>query len=143
GIKIEDLYQKYIIQKFKLTKSQFSRKRVEGVYTQDLSDHYDYPSIAILDHGYFCYSNGFYTTLNDMKRLLENMLNEDVFHVMTDLSHARAASNRIMNGLTIEMRMAKGDLIYGYEGLSFSGCNLWAYSTKTKEGYITFNNSEE
>ena len=143
GIKIEELYSKYIIDKFNLTKSTFSRIRVKNVYTQDLSDRYDYPSIAIVDHGYFCYSNGFYTTLHDMKTILENFLHEPVFNFMTNISYARAASNRLMNGLTVELRLVDDDLIYGYEGLSFSGCNLWAYSTKNKQGYVTFNNSEE
>jgi len=142
-VKFEDLYHQYIIDKYKLTKSKFSRTKVSDVYIQDLSDEYDYPSIAILDHGYFCYSNGYYTTLNDMKTLIENLLNEPVFNYMTDIEHARAASNKIMNGLTVELRMVKDDIIYGYEGLSFSGCNIWAYSTKQKKGYITFDNSEE
>jgi hypothetical protein len=35
------------------------------------------------------------------------------------------------------------DIIYGYEGLSFSGCNIWAYSTKYKQGFLTFTNDEE
>ncbi len=142
-VKMEDLYQHYIIDRFNLTHSLFSRTRPEDVYTQDLSDHYDYASIAILDHGYFCYSNGYYTTLNDMKTLLENMLDDPVFNYMTDITHARAASNRLMNGLTVEIRMANDDVLIGYEGLSFSGCNLWAYSTKNKQGYITFSNNEE
>src|SRR3990167_1935088 len=142
-IKIESLYKKYIIDKFELKKSVFSRTRVKDVYVQDLSDHYDYPSIAITDHGYFCYSNGFYTTLNEMKTIIEHFLRAPVFHVMVDIKNARAASNRLMNGLTIELRKVQDDLIYGYEGLSFSGCNLWAYSTKKKQGYLTFNNSEE
>lgn len=142
-IKMEDLYQKYIIKKFNLVKSQFSRTMVPDVYVQDLSDKYDYPAIAIMNHGYFCYSNGFYTTLNEMKILLEHLINEPVFHCMTDMQNARAASGRLMNGLTIEIRKVDDDLIYGYEGLSFSGCNLWAYSTKKKQGYLTFDNSEE
>lgn len=142
-LRIEDLFQQYIIHAFHLKNSTFSRKRTDNVLIQDLSDHYDYPSIAILDHGYFCYSNGFYTTLNDMKIILENFLQQPIFHLMTDVKHARAASNRLMNGLTVELRRVDDDIIYGYEGLSFSGCNLWAYSTKKKKGYITFNNSEE
>lgn len=143
GIKMEDLYQKFIIDKFNLKNSVFSRTRVPNVYTQDLSDKYDYPSIAIVDHGYFCYSNGFYTTLSDMKIIIENFLHEPVFNFMVNLQLARAASNRLMNGLTIEIRKVNDDLIYGYEGLSFSGCNLWAYSTKKQQGYLTFNDSEE
>lgn len=142
-VKIEDLYQKYVINKFNLKHSHFSRTRVGNVYCQDLSDRYDYPSIAILDHGYFCYSNGYYTTLNDSKILIENLLNETVFQCMVDITHARAASNRLLNGLTIEIRLFGDDVIYGYEGLSFSGCNIWAYSTKQKQGYLTFSNDED
>lgn len=142
-VKMEDLYQHYVLEKFQLKSSQFSRTRVANVYCQDLSDEYDYPSIAILDHGYFCYSNGYYTTLNDMKILIESLLHEPVFHYMTDITKARAASNRLLNGLAVEIRLVADDIIYGYEGLSFSGCNLWAYSTKKKEGYIVFNNNEE
>lgn len=143
NVKAENLFQKYLIDKFNLKKSVFSRTRPKDVYTQDLSDKYDYPSVAISDHGYFCYSNGFYTTLNDMKIIVESLLNDSVFNFMVDIKNARAASNRLMNGLTIEMRLVDDDLIFGYEGLSFSGCNLWAYSTKKQEGYITFNDSEE
>jgi CubicO group peptidase (beta-lactamase class C family) len=140
---IEDSFQKFVLKKFNLTASQFSRVRPKDVYTQDLSDKYDYPSIAILDHGYFCYSNGFYTTLNDMKKLIENILQDNVFQFMVDIKNARAASPRLLNGLTIEMRIVGDDLIYGYEGLSFSGCNIWNYSTARQEGFITFTNSEE
>ncbi len=143
NVKIEDLYQQYVINKFKLRNSVFSRTRVEGTFCQDLSDHYDYPSIAILDHGYFCYSNGYYTTLSDMKILIENILAEPVFKLMTDITHARAASNRLLNGLAVEIRLVGDDVLYGYEGLSFSGCNLWAYSTKKNQGYLTFSNNEE
>ena len=63
GVKIEDLF-KYIINKFGLQKSIFSRTRSK-LFIPKISDKYDYPSIAIVDHGYFCYSNGFYTTLNE------------------------------------------------------------------------------
>lgn len=143
SVKMEDLYQTYIVNPFNLTKSTFSRKRVKDVYCQDLSDEYDYASIAILDHGYFCYSNGYYTTLNDMKILIENIVETPVFKQMIDINHARAASPRLMNGLTIEMRLVDDDLLVGYEGLSFSGCNLWAYSTKHKKGYLTFSLNEE
>jgi hypothetical protein len=139
----EDLYQRYAIQKFKLKDSVFSRTFINKAYCQDLSDKYDYPSIAILDHGYFCYSNGFFTTLNDMKILLENMLEQPIFAVMVDIKYARAASNRLMNGLAIEMRLCGDDLIYGYEGLSYSGCNIWNYSTRNQSGFLTFTNSEE
>jgi hypothetical protein len=142
-IRMEDLYQKFIFAPFGLQHSYFSRKRVKGVFCEDLSDKYDYPSIAILDHGYFCYSNGYYTTLSDMKILIEHMLETPVFKCMVDVKYARAASNRLMNGLTIELRMVGEDLIYGYEGLSFSGCNIWAYSTQQKQGYLTLTNSEE
>ncbi len=142
-LKIEDLYDNYVLKKFNLKQSLFSRKRVPNLYCQDLSIDYDYPSVAILDHGYFCYSNGFFTTLNDMKILLEGLINEPIFHTMTDITHARAASNTLMNGLTIEIRRVNDDVIYGYEGLSFSGCNIWAYSTKHKQGFLTFTNSEE
>lgn len=144
GFKIEELYKKYVIDQFQLKNSLFSRIRPQNVYCQDLSPHYDYPSIAILDHGYFCYSNGFYTTLNDMKQLLEQLLIEPIFvQYMTDIKNARAASPTIMNGLTVEMRNVGDDILYGYEGLSFSGCNLWCYSTKYKRGYITFTHDEE
>lgn len=143
GIKIESLYEKYLLTQFKLTHSLFSRKLVPELYCQDLSNDYDYPSIAILNHGYFCYSNGFFTTLNEMKILLEGLITEPVFAIMTDITQARAASNTIMNGLTIEIRRVQDDIIYGYEGLSFSGCNIWAYSTKHKQGYLTFTNNEE
>ncbi len=143
SVKIEDLYQRYILEPFQLKSSQFSRKMIPDVYVQDLSDEYDYPSIAILDHGYFCYSNGFYTTLKDMKVLLENLLTQSVFQYMTDIKKARAASPRLLNGLAVEIRLVGDDVIYGYEGLSFSGCNIWAYSTKHQQGYLTFCNSEE
>lgn len=78
-----------------------------------------------------------------MKILIENILNDSVFKYMIDISHARAASNRLMNGLSIEIRLANNDMLIGYEGLSYSGCNLWAYSTKHKQGFITFSNNEE
>lgn len=142
-IKMEDLYEKYVIGKCQLKNSYFSRKIVENTYCQDLSDKYDYPSIAILNHGYFCYSNGFYTTLNDMKVLIESLLEQPVFKYMVDIEYARAASNRLMNGLTIELRLHGEDLLYGYEGLSFSGCNIWVYSTKHKKGFLTLTNDEE
>lgn len=137
----EELYQKYVINRFNLTDSYFSRMRIERAYTQDLSDSYDLASIAVRDHGYFCYSNGFYTTLSDTKKLLESLLQSPVFQLMTDVSIARAASNRLMNGLTVELRVHEDDLIIGYDGLSYSGCNLWAYSTKQKKGYLTFNDN--
>src|SRR3990167_2200149 len=142
-LKMEDLYQKYIINKFNLKRSYFSRTRVEGVYCQDLSDQYDYPAIALLDHGYFCYSNGYYTTLKDTQILIEGLQNEAVFRCMVDVTHARAASNRLLNGLSIEIRLINDDVLYGYEGLSFSGCNIWAYSEKQKQGYLTFSNDED
>lgn len=142
-VKFEDLYQKYLINKFDLKNSIFSRVRVPGVRIEDLSDRYDYPSIAILDHGYFCYSNGFYTTLNDMATLLKKMFHDPIFNFMQDVTNARAASNRLMNGLAVEIRRAKGDTIYGYEGFSFSGCNIWAYSTHKDTAYLTFHDSEE
>src|SRR3990167_9977755 len=62
---------------------------------------------------------------------------------MTNLEKARAASPTIMNGLTVELRMLQDDVIYGYEGLSYSGCNIWAYSNKHKKGYLTLINDEE
>jgi CubicO group peptidase (beta-lactamase class C family) len=139
----ESLYHRFVIDRFKLSSSEFSRTRLPQAYCQDLSDKYDYPAIAIQDHGYFCYSNGYYTTLNDTKTLVEHLIIDPVFHVMTDVSIARAASNRLMNGLTIEIRKIADDYIVGYEGLSYSGCNNWAYSTKLKQGYVTFTNSEE
>jgi len=142
-LKIESLFDQYMIECYQLTNSKFSRTRLSTAYVQDLSDIYDYPAIALQDHGYFCYSNGFYTTLNDTKTLLENLISNSVFQIMTDIKLARAASNRLMNGLTIEMRKANDDIIFGYEGLSYSGCNNWAYSTKTKKGYLTFTNTEE
>lgn len=144
GITIESLYHKYVLDKFKLKNSLFSRKRVTHLYCQDLTDKYDYPSVAILDHGYFCYSNGYFTTVNDMQILLESLLTEPIFlNYMVDINMARAASHTLMNGLTVEIRKVGDDIIYGYEGLSFSGCNIWAYSTKHKQGYITFTDDEE
>lgn len=143
SVNMEDLYQRYVIDKFHLKSSQFSRKMVPSVYCQDLSEEYDYPSIAILDHGYFSYSNGYYTTLEDMKTLIANLLTQPVFACMTDITKARAASNRLLNGMAVEIRLVGDDIIYGYEGLSFSGCNLWAYSTKKKQGFISFSNNEE
>lgn len=142
-IKFEDLYQRYVIRAFDLNKSIFSRSIPADAFIQDLSDRYDYPSIAITNHGYFAYSNGFYTTLNEMRKLLDQLINTPVFTTMVDVNHARGASAKIMNGLTVEIRSVGDDLIYGYEGLSFSGCNLWAYSTKKQQGYLTFDNSEE
>lgn len=143
AVKIESLFHRFVIDRFQLTNSRFSRTRLPQAYVQDLSDIYDYPAIAVQDHGYFCYSNGYYTTLNDTKKLLEHLLPDPVFKIITDINIARAASNRLMNGLTIEIRKAGDDLIFGYEGLSYSGCNNWAYSTKLAEGYITFTNTEE
>lgn len=62
---------------------------------------------------------------------------------MTDIRKARAASNKVMNGLTVELRIVNDDVICGYEGLSYSGCNIWAYSAKYKKGYITTTNDED
>ena len=143
NLRIEALYERYLFKQFNLKNSLFSRKLVPNVYCQDLSNQYDYPSIAILNHGYFCYSNGYFTTLNDMKTLLDAMITTSTFNIMTDMRLARAASNTLMNGLTIEIRQVQDDIIYGYEGFSFSGCNIWAYSTKHKKGFITFTNDEE
>lgn len=140
---MEDLYKKYIVDAFQLQQSQFSRKKISQVYVQDLSDAYDYPSIAIVDHGFFAYSNGYFTNLSDMKILLDQLVQHPVFLVMVNQQAARAASPRIMNGLTIELRVAGDDILYGYEGLSYSGCNIFAYSTQKRRGYITFNDSEE
>lgn len=143
NVKMEDLYKKYVIKKFGLRQSQFSRVMIEGVYVEDLSDRYDYPSIAILDHGYFCYSNAFFTSLSDMKILLEKLLEDPIFTCMTDMDNARAASNRIMEGMAVEIREVGDDILYGYEGLSYSGTNIWAYSTKQKKGYLTYTNDED
>lgn len=140
---MEQLYQKYVIQPFGLKRSFFSRTKVDGVAIHDLSDRYDYPAIAIMDHGYFCYSNGYFTTLNDQKQMLEKLIHNDVFKIMCDFKKSRAASKTIMNGLTVEVRKVGEDLIYGYEGLSYSGCNLWAYSTQKNKGYLTTNDDEE
>lgn len=140
---METLYQKYVINAFGLKQSVFSRTRPAQTYCQDLSGTYDYPSIAIVDTGYFCYSNGFFTTLSDQQKLLEQLLLTPVFSVMTDITKARAASPHIMNGLTVELRKVDDDILCGYEGLSYSGCNIFAYSTKLKKGYLTFVNSEE
>lgn len=140
---MEFLYQKFVLNQFQLQDSLFSRTLPPNAYIEDLSDRYDYPSIAICNHGYFCYSNGFYTTLNDHKTLIECLLNHPVFQVMTDITHARAASHRLMNGLSVEIRQIKDDILFGYEGLSFSGCNIWAYSTLQKKGYITLSNDED
>lgn len=142
-IKMECLYEKYVVNQFHLKSSVFSRKLVEGVYYQDLSDKYDYPAVAIADHGYFCYSNGYYTTLNDTKLMLEGLVTHPVFQCMTDIRHARAVSNAIMNGLAVEIRMQNDDILVGYEGLSFSGCNIWAYSLRRKQGYLSFTDDED
>jgi CubicO group peptidase (beta-lactamase class C family) len=142
-LKIESLYQQYIITPYQLTKSSFSRTLVPGVYIQDLSDQYDYPAIAVNDHGYFSYSNGFYTTLLDTQKLMNGLIHHPVFQFMTHIKQARAASNRLLNGLTVEIRIQDDDILYGYEGLSFSGCNLWAYSTKHNHGFLTISDSEE
>lgn len=141
--RMELLYDHYLIQPYQLSRSVFSRALVPGVFIQDLSDKYDYPAIAINNHGYFCYSNGYYTTLTDTKKLMDNLIHHPVFQLMTDINHARAASNRLMNGLTVEIRLQGDDVLFGYEGLSFSGCNLWAYSTKHQKGYLTISDSEE
>lgn len=142
-VKMEHLYQHYVVDKYQLKSSFFSRTRPDTVYCQDLSNEYDYPSIAILDHGYFCYSNGYYTNLLEMASLLEQVITSPIFNTMTELKTARAASNKLLNGLSVEIRMIADDILYGYEGLSFSGCSLWAYSTKHKQGYVTFSNNEE
>jgi len=142
-LKMETLYQEFVIDKFKLMQSQFSRRIIDDVYIQDLSDQYDYPAIAIADHGYFCYGNGFFTSLSDMKILLEHFLSDPIFELMTDIKQARAASNRIMEGSSVEIREVGDDIIYGYEGLSYSGTNIWAYSSKLKRGYLTYTNNEE
>lgn len=140
---MEALYQRYVLDAYQLEHSLFSRTRPPHADARDLSPLYDYPSIAIMDHGYFCYSNGFFTTLLDQKKLLEGLVDSPIFHVMTDISKARAASNRIMNGLTVEIRIVGDDIIYGYEGLSYSGCNIWAYSAKHKKGYLTTSDDED
>ena len=140
---MEVLYKTYLINRFNLQDSIFSRTLINEAFIHDFSDKYDYPSIAITSHGYFCYSNGFYTTLNDQKILLEGVVEDRIFAYMTDIKHARAASNRLLNGLTVEIRLKDDDVIYGYEGLSFSGCTIWAYSNKHKKGYLTFTDSEE
>ncbi len=136
-VKMEDLYQKYIIDAFTLKNSVFSRTRPANAYTQDLSVHVDYPCVAIMDHGFFCYGNSFYTTLPDQKKLIEHMITTPVFQHMIDITHARAALNQIMNGLTIELRVKDDDVVFGYDGMSFSGCNAWAYSMKQQKGYLT------
>lgn len=143
NLSMEDLYHRYLLQPFKLKGSSFSRKRLANVYYDNLANKYDYPSVAYVDHGYFCYSNGFFTTLNDMKIFLENLMTSSIFRVMTDLSYARAASNTLMNGLSVEIRQINDDTIYGYEGLSYSGCNIWAYSTKLNQGFLAFTNDED
>lgn len=140
---MESLYEQYLIQPYQLSRSVFSRTLVPGVFIQDLSDKYDYPAIAINNHGYFCYSNGYYTTLTDTKKLMDKLIHHPVFQLMTNIKHARAASNRLLNGLTVEIRLQGDDVLFGYEGLSFSGCNLWAYSTKHQKGYLTISDSEE
>lgn len=143
NISIEALYQKYVIDAFALSVSVFSRGTPANVDCQDLSDVYDYPAISIQDHGYFCYSNGFFTTLADQKKLLEQLIHTPIYQYMTDIQYARAASPHIMNGLTVELRKVGDDIVHGYEGLSYSGSNIWAYSTKYKKGYLTTTNSEE
>lgn len=140
---MEDLYDEFIVKRFQLTLSRLSRKRPADVYTQDLSDKVDYAAVAIMDHGYFVYSNSYYTTLNEMKQLLEAMHDDAVFQLMIDVEEARAAATEVMNGLSIELRQANGDLIYGYEGLSASGCNIFSCSRAQGKGYILFCNDEE
>ncbi len=136
-IRIESLYQKYVIDAFGLKNSLFSRTRPPGIQYHDASPHYDYPCVGIMDHGYFCYGNSFFTTLNDQKKLLEGIIETPVFAEMTDVTHARVALHQIMNGLTIEMRAAQDDIVCGYDGMSYTGCNVWAYSFKQKKGYLT------
>lgn len=139
GVTMESLYQKYVIDAFSLRHSVFSRTRPDNVYYQDLSVRYDYPCVALMDHGFFCYGNGYFTTLNEQKKLLQQMLLTPVFEVMSDLTHARIAiSTHIMNGLTVELHLAGDDLVVGYDGMSYSGCNAWAYSKKQGKGYLTF-----
>jgi hypothetical protein len=107
--------------------------------------------LPITDHGYFCYSNGFFTTLNDEKKILEHLLKTLVFAHMCDLSKARAASNTIMNGLTVELRVVGDDILYGYEGLSYIGdyqrvvINSYNLETVFKVGdhFIVIRNPEE
>lgn len=142
GIKVEELYQQYLLTPFQLNDSCFSRVKPTKAYYEDLSGKYDYPSIAVTDHGYFCYGNGFFTTLNDEKKLLEQLIVTPIFAVMTDIKQARAASPTIMCGLAVEIRLAGDDILYGYEGMSYSGCNIWAYSTKQKKGFVTFTDDE-
>lgn len=142
-VSIESLYQQYVIDAFNLQNSLFSRIKPDAAFYVDLSDKYDYPSVAVLNHGYFCYSNGFFTTLHDEKKLLEQLIVSPVFLVMSDVRHARAASPRLLNGLTVEIRLVGDDVLYGYEGLSYSGCNIWAYSTKFNKGYVGFTDDED
>ena len=87
GIQIEALYQRYVIDAYQLQSSFFSRTRLEQADCRDLTARYDYPSIAIQDHGYFCYSNGFFTTLNDQKKLMEGLVDSPIFHIMTHALH--------------------------------------------------------
>jgi hypothetical protein len=143
SIKMEDLYQKYVIDAAGLKKSKFSRTQPEGVYFHDLSPNYDYPCVALMDHGFFCYGNGFFTTIDEQKQLLEYLFETPVFAEMIDTTHARAALNQIMNGLTIEIRVAGDDKVYGYDGMSYSGCNAWAYSVKQNKGYLTISSDPE
>lgn len=144
-VKMEDLYKTYLTGKFELPRSHLSRTRPAEAYTQDMTLKYDYPAAAIQDHGFFCYSNGFYTTLNETKKLLENIVNDKTFQYMIDLKHARSTPEpRLMNGLSIELKtVGKDDLIFGYSGLSFSGCNAWLVSAKSGKGCLTFCDTSE
>lgn len=142
GVRMEDLYQQFIANPCHLTHSRMSRTRPDGVLTRDLSSKYDYAAVAVQDHGFFCYSNGFYTTLNELKIIIESIEQQPVFQHMTDLSQARVANGNVISGLSLELRVVGNDVVYGYEGLSFSGCNIWSCSRNNKQGYLMFCDDE-
>lgn len=144
SVKMEDLYDNFIIKNFKVKQSCLSRTRPNNVYIQDLSDKYDYAAVAVQDHGFFCYSNGFYTTLNELRVILEGILQDPVYqHHIANIEKARHACDDIISGMAVELRVKGDDIVVGYEGLSFSGCNIWSFSNKLQQGYVTFCDDEE
>jgi CubicO group peptidase (beta-lactamase class C family) len=144
GVKIEDLYQHFLVNKFKLSQSRLSRVKPEDAYfNPNMSQTYDYACVALQNHGYFSYGNGFYTTLDDLEVLLGKINSDHVFQLMVDVKNARRAESTVMNGLTVELRQVGDDLVYGYEGMSFSGCTTMAFSTMQKTWCVTFGENAE
>lgn len=145
GVKIENLYQHFLVNKFKLSQqSRISRVRPDDAYyNPNMSQAYDYACVALQNHGYFCYGNGFYTTLEDLEVLLGKINSDRVFQLMVDVKNARRAESTVMNGLTVELRQVGDDLVYGYEGMSFSGCTTMAFSTMQQTWCVTFGENAE